>query len=192
MSYLDIAKKYKRGPQVITRKDAAIIAGETGLRPNWRCLDLGGGSGFLALFLANLVPNGSVTCYELRKEHAEIIKQNVKTSGFTNVKVVNKSADDFTGKNFDLITVDMKGAETVVEKAHRALKVGGFIAVYSPHIEQQIECRKALERCGFTKIKTSETVQKEWTSVHGFTHPVPSQLVHTGFVTIARKLAAAK
>ena len=187
MSYIDIAKKYKRGPQVITRKDAAIIAGETGLRPNWRCLDLGGGSGVLAPFLANLVPHGSVTVYEIKKEHFDIIKQNVKTSGFTNVKAVNKPSENFTGKNFDLITVDMKGAETIVAKAHRALKKGGFLAVYSPHIEQQIACRGAIEKAAFDKIKMLETVQKEWTSVHGFTHPVPSQLVHTGFVTIARK-----
>src|SRR3990167_8754384 len=100
MSYIDTERKYKRGPQIITRKDAGAIISETGLRPDWRCLDLGGGSGFLALFIANLVPNGSVICYEIRKEHAEIIKQNIKTAGFTNIKVVNKPAEDFTGKNF--------------------------------------------------------------------------------------------
>ena len=188
MSYIDIAKKYKRGPQVVTRKDAAIIAAETGLRPDWRCLDLGGGSGFLALFLANLVPNGSVTCYEIRKEHADIIKQNIKTSGFTNIKVINKPAENFTGKNFDLVTMDMKGAEGLVEKIHKALKKGGFLAVYSPHIEQQIACRVTIEKAKFERVKTIETVQKDWqVDTRGFTHPVPSQLVHTGFVTIARK-----
>ena len=188
MSYIDVVRKYKRGPQVITRKDAAIIAGETGLQSNWRCLDLGGGSGFLTLFIANLVPSGSVTCYEIRKEHADIIKQNIKTSGFANVRVVNKDGAQFAGKNFDLVPVDMKGSEDVMEKVYGALKKGGFLAVYSPHIEQQIACRKTMEKAGFTNIKTMETVQKEWkVDTRGFTHPVPSQLVHTGFLTIARK-----
>lgn len=187
-SYRDIDKKFSRGPQIITRKDAAAIVAETGLRHDWNCLDLGGGSGFLSLFLANLLTNGKITVYELRKEHAEIIKKNIEKSGFKNIKVVNKPAEDFTGKNFDLITVDMKNAENVVEKCHAALKENGWLCIYSPHIEQQIACRAAMEKTGFVKIKTVENTQREWSSVHGFTHPIPSQVVHTGFITIARKL----
>ncbi|MEK6887450.1 MAG: methyltransferase domain-containing protein [Candidatus Aenigmatarchaeota archaeon] len=187
MSYVDTERKYKRGPQIITRKDAGAIIAETGLQPNWKCLDLGGGSGFLALFLANLVPSGSVTTYEIKKEHAAIIKENISRSGFKNIKLVNKPGEEFTGKNFDLVTMDMKGAEKVIPKIYAALKQSGWLAVYSPHIEQQIACRKFMEKF-FKKIKTVENVQKEWTSVHGFTHPIPSQIVHTGFITIARKI----
>ncbi len=187
MSYLDIEKRYKRGPQIITRKDAAVIVSETGLCPQWKCLDLGGGSGFLSLFLANLVPKGSVTTYEKKKEHAEIIKNNVKLSGFKNVKVINKPAERFAGKGFDLVTADMKGTEKLVKKIHTALKLGGYFAVYSPHIEQQMACKKTMEKV-FKKIRTIETIQREWKiDTRGFTHPVPSQVVHTGYVTIARK-----
>lgn len=188
MSYIDIERKYKRGPQVITRKDAAQIVAAVGLQPNWKCMDLGGGSGFLALFLANLVPNGSVTCYEIKKEHAAIIKENISRSGFKNIKLVNKPGEDFTGKNFDLVTMDMKGAEKVIGKACTSLKKGGYIAVYSPHIEQQISIVSAMEKAGFGNIRTEENIQREWTSVAGFTHPKPSQVVHTGFITIARKI----
>lgn len=187
MSYIDIERKYKRGPQIVMRKDAGAIVARTGLQPNWRCLDLGGGSGFLALFLANLVPNGSVTTYEIKKEHADIIKKNMEASGLKNIKVVNKPAEKFTGSGFDLITMDVKGAEKIIPKVHKALRKGGFIAVYSPHIEQQISCRTAMEKSGFKYVVTIENSQKEWSSVHGFTHPIPSQTVHTGFLTFARK-----
>jgi tRNA (adenine57-N1/adenine58-N1)-methyltransferase len=181
--------KLKRGPQIITRKDAAIIVGETGLRPDWSCLDLGGGSGFLCLFLANLLTNGKVTTYEIKKENTDIIKENVKRSGLENIRVVNRPAEKFTGKNFDMITIDMKGAEDLIGKCFRALKNGGWLVVYSPHIEQQIECRKTMEEAGFTKIKTMENVQREWkVDTRGYTHPVPSQVVHTGFLTFARKI----
>src|SRR3989344_2749151 len=187
MSYIDTERKDKRGPQIVTRKDSAAIVAAVGLQPDWKCLDLGGGSGFLALFIANLVPNGSVTCYEIKKEHAAIIKENILRSGFKNIKLVNKPGEDFTGKNFDLVTMDMKGAEKVIPKIYTALKQNGWLVVYSPHIEQQIACRKSMEK-SFKKIKTVENVQKEWTSVAGFTHPIPSQIVHTGFITIARKM----
>lgn len=188
-SFADAMKKFRRGPQIITRKDAASIAAETGLRSDWHCLDLGGGSGFLALFLANLLPNGKITVYEIKKENAAIIKENAGRSGLNNVKVVSKPAEEFAGKNYDLITVDMKGAEKLVAKCFYALKQSGWLCVYSPHIEQQIRCRKSMEKAGFRKIKTIENAQKEWKiDTRGFSHPVPSQLVHTGFLTIARKI----
>lgn len=181
--------KLKRGPQIITRKDAASIVGETGLRPDWNCLDLGGGSGFLSLFLANLLTNGKVTTYEIKKENVDIIKENLRRLGLNNLRIVNKPAENFTGRNFDLITIDMKGAEGLVKKCFTALKKNGWLAVYSPHIEQQIECRKEMERAGFTRIKTIENVQREWkVDTRGYTHPVPSQVVHTGFLTFARKI----
>jgi len=188
-SFLDDIKKFRRGPQIVTRKDAGSIVAETGLRPDWNCLDLGGGSGFLSLFLANLLPKGKMTTYEIKKENCEIIKDNIKKSGLKNIRLLNKPAEKFTGKNFDLITVDMKGAEDLVKKCFNALKRNGWLVVYSPHIEQQIACRKAMEKSGFKKIKTLENVQKEWRiDTRGFSHPIPSQIVHTGYITFARKI----
>ncbi len=186
-SFRDI--KLKRGPQVITRKDASIITGETGLKADWNCLDLGGGSGFLSLFIANLLTSGKITTYEISPENSGIIKENAKRLGFTNIKIVNKPAEKFTGRNFDLITVDMKGAEDVVAKCYKALKANGWLVIYSPHVEQQISCRKEMEKAGFAGIRMIENVQREWkVDVRGFTHPIHSQLVHTGFITFARKI----
>jgi tRNA A58 N-methylase Trm61 len=150
---------------------------------------LGGGSGFLSLFLANLLSKGKIITYEIKKENADIIKENISKSGLKNIKIMNKPAEDFTGKNFDLITIDMKGAEKMAAKCYSALKKNGWLCVYSPHIEQQMECRKSMEKAGFRKIKTIENIQREWkVDIHGFTHPVPSQVVHTGFLTFGRKV----
>ncbi len=186
MSYIEIEKKFRRGPQIITRKDAGQIVAAVGLQPDWKCLDLGGGSGFLSLFIANLVPNGSVACYEIKKEHADIIKENIEKSGFKNIRLVNKPGERFAGSNYDLITMDFKNSENTVRRAHKALKKGGFLAVYSPHIEQQIKVAEAMEKLKFSHVSILENIQRRWTSVHGFTHPVPSQVVHTGFISVGR------
>ena len=187
-SYRDLEKKMKRGPQIITRKDAAVIVAETGLKPDWKCLDLGGGSGFLSLFIARFLTSGSITIYEIKKEHAEIVKENIKRSGFQNAKIINKPADKFTGKGFDLITMDMKDAEKLMEKCFKALKSRGWLAVYSPHINQQLVAKKNMEKAGFRNIYTIETIQRIWKiDTRGFAHPEHMQLVHTGFVTFARK-----
>ena len=187
MSYIDVEKKYRRGPQIITRKDAGLIVGKVGLQTNWKCLDLGGGSGFLSLFIANLVPFGSVVTYEIKKEHADIIKKNIEESGLKNIKLFNKPAEKFTGSGFDLVTMDVRGADKMIPKASRALKKDGFLAAYSPHIEQQIEVVKAMKKAGLD-AKIYENIEREWTSVEGFTHPRPSQVVHTGFIAVGRKL----
>ncbi len=187
-SHKDMERKLRRGPQIITRKDAAAIVAETGLKQDWKCLDLGGGSGFLALFLARFLAKGNIAVYEIKKENAEIIKENIKKSGFTNVKIINKPAEKFSGKGWDLITTDMKGAEKLMEKAHSALKSRGWLVVYSPHINQQLAAKKKMEKAGFRNIYTLETIQRLWKiDTRGFAHPEHTQLVHTGFMTFARK-----
>ena len=134
-STLDLLKKIKRMPQVILPKDVALIVAYTGLRSDWRVLDAGTGSGFLALFLSGLVKE--VISYEKRKEFADSVKKQVKKLGVKNLKIINK--DILLAKvkrKFDLITLDMKFAEDAVKKLDRNLKENGFFVVYSPHIEQ--------------------------------------------------------
>ena len=188
---IDLLKKAKRGPQIITPKDAGAIAAITGVTNGWRCLDAGSGSGFLALFLGNLVrPNGNVYTYEKKKENYEIVKKNIVHCGLEETVTV-KNADALKGfkeKNLDLITLDMQFAEKLAKRAYNALKPGGWLCVYSPHIEQQIKAVKAMEKEGFVHMKTVETIQREWKISHGFSHPRHSQVVHTGFITTGRKI----
>lgn len=185
----DLLRKAKRGPQIITPKDAASIAAVTGASTGWRCLDAGSGSGFLAVFLANLVgPQGKIFTYEIKKENCEIVRKNIRHCSLENVTAKNRDIrKGIAEKNLDLIVLDMPDAENVVKHAHNALKPGGWLCVYSPHIEQQIAAAKSMEKSGFACIKTIENIQREWKVSHGFAHPRHSQVVHTGFLTFGRK-----
>ncbi len=188
---IDMLRKCKRLPQVITPKDAAQIIAVTGASNGWKCLDAGAGSGFLAIFLGNAVaPDGRVTTYEISKEYAEAVKKNVRFCGLDDIiKVRNKDIlKGFTEKSLDLITLDMKHAELLIKKAHKALNHGGWLCVYSPHVEQQAKARKEISKLGFIYLKTTETIQREWTTDYGFSHPRYKGLMHTGFLTFARKL----
>lgn len=187
---LDLLRKCRRGPQIITPKDAGQIIALTGVTAGWKCLDLGSGSGFLSLLLGNAVaPGGSVVTYEKKKEFAANVIKNIKFCGLDKViKVKNQSAEKFSEKDLDLITTDIPDAEKLVKKCHRALKSGGWLCVYSPHIEQQVRVRAAMEKNGFIFIKTIETTQREWTSLRGYTHPAYGPIGFTGFVTTGRKV----
>lgn len=185
---IDLMKKSRRMPQIVTQKDAAQIAAVTGLTTGWKCLDFGGGSGFLAMFIGNLVkPGGTVITYEKKPEYAKNIVKNINFCGLQKIVAVkNTDAKKFTEKNLDLITMDVIDAEKYVKKCFNALKPGGWICVYSPHIEQQKKAVKEMEKY-FTHIRTIETIQRNW-QVSEYTHPIPSQLVHTGFMTFGRKV----
>jgi len=192
---LDILAKFKRGPQVITPKDAAALVGLTGVSSGWHCLDAGSGSGWLAAFIGNLIqPNGKLVSYERDERWFEVASENIRFCGLSKIVKIKKgdiakAPELKKADSLDLITLDAKEPELIVPKAARALKPGGFLAVYSPHIEQQIAVVGAMRKAKFGKIQSVETIQRPWRIGPGpFTHPEISGLLHTGFWTVGRKI----
>lgn len=187
INIIDILRKAKRGPQVVSAKDVGIIIAETGCNPTWRIVDAGTGSGFLALFLGNL--GCKVYTYENRKEFYNLAKNNIKSSGLRNIII--KNSDILKGikeKDLDMVTLDMKNAEKVIKHAHKRLKKSGWLVIYSLHIEQVQRVWKELEKYKFRNIKILENIQREW-QIEGdtFTRPKTRMLGHTGFLVFARK-----
>lgn len=182
-----LSKKAKRLPQIVMPKDASLILAYTGIRPDSLILDAGSGSGFLALFLAHYCSKGKVVTYEKRKEFAKVARKNIELTGLKNIILKEKDIlEGIDEKNVDLITFDMKNAEKVVKNAYFSLKVGGWLVVYSPYIEQVKEVVKEINELDFTEIKTIENVSREW-QVNHHTLPMRSGIMHTGFLTFARK-----
>lgn len=187
---LDILKSSRRMPQIVLPKDAGMIVAYTGVTSGWNVLDAGTGSAFLSMFLANIVYPGKVTSYEINSAYAKNALENVKKAGITNLEIINK--DVFTANlkgKYDLVTLDLKNSDKLVKKVYQAIKKGGWLAVYSPQIEQAKAVRKEMEnkQLQFTDIKTIENIVREWQVTDEYTHPVPSGLIHTGFLTFGRK-----
>jgi len=189
----DALARCNRGPQVVLPKDAAAMVGLTGVCSGWQCLDAGAGSGWLSSFVGNLIkPSGKLVTYERDERWFAVAKENIAKVGLSDIVKVKKGdvidATELKRENtLDLITLDVKEPELVAPKAAKALKPGGFIAVFSPHIEQQKRAIEAItETKKFSHVKTVETIQRPW-QVNGFTHPEISGLLHTCFLTVARK-----
>ncbi len=184
-----LEKKIKRLPQIIMPKDIALIISYTGIEPRSLVVDAGTGSGFLAMFLANYIKPGKVVTYENNKRFIKTTKNNIRISGLSKFirlkqKDILKGIDE---KNVDLITLDMKNAEKVINHAWKALKTGGYLVVYSPHVEQVISVWKEIKKKGFSYVKTVENIVREW-QVEKITRPKTIGLMHTGFLTFARKV----
>lgn len=184
-----LQKSAKRLPQIIMPKDVALILAYTGIDSGSLAVDAGTGSGFLSMFIANYIKPGRVVTYEIDRAAAKISKQNFKRVGLEkNIKMkqkdIRKGIDE---KNVDLVVLDMKYAERVVKHAYKSLKPGGWLAVYSPYIEQVKAVTEQIERKDFSKPKTVENIVREW-DVRSHTLPARSGIMHTGFLTFARKV----
>ena len=184
-----IEKKLKRGAQIVSPKDAALILAYTGIKPKSKIVDIGGGSGFLSIFLAWFLKESKITVYERDERWYKIIKENLKILGLKNVRV--KKADAFKGiseKNVDLITVDIKHPEKIVKFAYNSLKIGGWLVFYCPVIEEVIKLVKEIEKYKLTDPVMVENIVREWKVKEG-TRPKTKGLLHTGFLLFTRKFS---
>ena len=185
---VDFLNKAKRGPQVILPKDAGLIVSVTGCSPGWKVVDAGTGSGFLAIFLGNL--GCKVYTYEKKKNFYDLAKKNIEKSGLKNIKIKNSDiTKGIKERNVDMVTLDMKNPERVLKHAYNSLKSGGWLVVYSMHIEQIQKVWKESRKYEFGKFNILENLKREW-QIEGrtFTRPKTHMLAHTGFLTFMRKI----
>ena len=189
--FIDKWNSIKRGPQIITQKDAGFILSKLGISAGWRIVEAGSGSGALTAILANSVqPQGKIYSYDIKKEHLELAKQNVTHCGVS--EYVEFKQGDVTKKieeqEIDAIILDLPTPWDVISQAEKSLKKGGFLVVYTPTYEQLKKTYAAIETAEFTtpevftiqtqKIKVSEKI----------TRPENTGLMFTAFLVFSRKI----
>ena len=186
-SFIDLYKKIKRKAQIVPLKEIGVLITETGLNKKSNVVDAGSGSGAVACFLSNYVKK--IITYEIRKDHIDIVKQNLK---FLNIKnVVIKNKDIYKGideKDVDVIFLDLPEPWNVVKHASKSLKIGGFLVSYSPTIPQIMDFVNAVrsnERLLY--LKTIEIIKREWEVNERIVRP-KSNVLHSGFLSFARKI----
>ncbi len=186
----DLLQKIRRVPQVVLPKDAAQLVAHTGLGPGDLVVDGGTGSGALALFMGHLVrPDGRVVSYEIREDFAEVARENIRLAGLEGVVEV-KLRDIREGieeREVDVVTLDLPCPEEVVPHAERALKPGGYLAVFTPTVDQLQRLYPQLRRFGFAELRTLECLVRDWEVREGCTRPSTRMLGHTCYLTVARK-----
>ncbi|MEM0475811.1 MAG: methyltransferase domain-containing protein [Candidatus Norongarragalinales archaeon] len=182
--------KLKRGPQVVLPKDAGLIAAFTGVGSGDHCVDVGAGSGWLAVFLANIVgEKGRVWSYEYREDFAELAERNAKKAGFDGViEIVRKDASrGIEQKNVDVVTLDCADSDELLPIAFECLRKGGACVGYLPHVEQVKQFVFAASAAGFKVERVVEGIVREWLVRERGCRPENTGLTHTGFLVFLRK-----
>ncbi|MFC1454670.1 tRNA (adenine-N1)-methyltransferase [Candidatus Undinarchaeota archaeon] len=180
----DLLRKIKRMPQIVTFKDAGIIASYTGLNKEDVVIEAGTGSAALCIFMSGIAKK--IYTHEIREDFFEGVKKNLEMVGAKNVVLRNKDITKGVREKCDVFVLDMGSPELAIDTVKKSLKPGGFLVVYSPVIEQVQRVYKVLDE-GFTEIRTKEIIEREWDIGNNKTRPMTQKIGHTAFLTFARK-----
>ncbi len=179
-------RRLKRSPQVILPKDIGMIIAYTGIGKESVCLDAGTGSGWLAVSLARICKE--VTSYDVRQDFLDIAARNRDAEGLANLELKNA---DFTKKvserNADLVTLDMPNSEKALRNARLALKEGGYVVGYLPHMEQVKRFVDKATKLGFKEITTIETIVRDMLVREEGMRPSTKGVWHTAYLVFAEK-----
>ncbi|MCL5441024.1 MAG: methyltransferase domain-containing protein [Candidatus Marsarchaeota archaeon] len=182
-------RRLKRGPQVILPKDIGIVLAYTGVGRESRCVDAGAGSGWLAVSLARVCKE--VTTYDTREDFLKIVEKNRKAEGLENL-ILRKGdvTKKIYEKDVDLVTLDLPNSDRAVGKAYRALREGGQIFGYLPHVEQVKKFVAKMERYGFSDIVVLEAIVRDMLVRKEGSRPSTKGVWHTGYLVFGCKKAA--
>ena len=182
-----------RGAQVIYPKDIGPILILADIFPGARILESGVGSGALTSALLRAVgPTGSVTGYEIRDDFARRAVQNVHGFLGEDVPLEVQVRDVYEGidvHDVDRVVLDLPEPWRVVKHAADALVPGGIMIAYLPTILQVGRLREELGSAPFAQVESLEVLQRGWHVEGQSIRPDHRMVAHTGFLTVARRLA---
>ncbi|MFH0967481.1 MAG: methyltransferase domain-containing protein, partial [Methanobacteriota archaeon] len=123
----------KRSGAPMLPRDIGLVIGLTGMNKCDRVLDAGTGSGIAAIFFSGVA--GEVVSYERKEEFAELARKTVRDAGITNLQIITGDIHRETGK-YDIVHLDLGLTPDHVRHAQTLLSPGGYLACYSPFLEQ--------------------------------------------------------
>jgi tRNA (adenine57-N1/adenine58-N1)-methyltransferase len=172
----------KRSGAPMLPKDIGLVIACTGMNRNDRVLDAGTGSGIAAIYFGGIARE--VKTYEIKPDFARLAEKNIREARLRNVEVIAGDVLSAEGV-FDVVHLDMMIGPEHVARAHSILEPGGYLACYTPFIEQMATVIDAAQDV-FPDVHTHELIEREMTRSNRGTRPSTS-VCHSGYVTIARK-----
>ncbi len=191
----DYVLSMPRGATIIYPKDAAMIVGVADIKPGVRVLESGIGSGALSLSLIRSVgDSGHVHSIEIRDDFAQISRSNVINYFGHEPKNWELTVGAFQEQKFkpewDRVILDMLAPWECVQTAADALVPGGVILAYVATTTQLSKFAEALKESDlFTEPESTETIVRGWHHEGLAVRPQHRMIGHTGFLTIARRMA---
>ncbi len=191
---MDYTLEMPRTTGLVYPKDAAFILLWADVFPGARVLEAGLGSGALTLSLLRAIgPRGSLVCYEVRPDFVARAMANLERFVGYPPSLVIREHDVYEGiveRELDRVILDLPEPWRVVPAASVALRPGGIFCSYNPSIVQVQRTVEALrEQGGFAAIESIEVLYRSWVVRGDAVRPEQQMIGHTGFLTVAHRLA---
>ena len=141
----------------------------------------------LAVSLANVAKK--VTSYEWREEFAELAEKNAKRAGVSETLEIKRKnvIEGIDEKEVDLVTLDLADSDKAVMHAHAALRKGGMVFGYLPHVEQARRFFEACTAAGFVDVQMLEAINRSYLVREAGVRPENTGLTHTAYLVFATK-----
>lgn len=185
-SFHDEYNELERGPQIMMRKDIGHLITACGITGDTRVLDAGTGSGALAIYLSRVADH--VTTVERDEDTVQVARKNAEVLG-DDITVRHgdiKDLDTVRG-DYDVVTLDVPGVWEALPTVNDALRIGGFMAAYTPHISQVqhlvSEAPQSLHHQSTVDVSVTS-----WNVGEDILRPETSGVKHTGFISTFRRI----
>lgn len=186
----DLFDELDRSGAPMIPRDVGLVIGLTGVMAGDDVLDVGTGTGILAITLASL--GAAVRTYERDAGAAATARENVRRSGVDDRVTVIEA--DATGVDladeapFDLVTLDTADAAAIAAEAGGVLRSGGSLASYSPFVEAARDTAEAARTAGLVDVTTIEPLHRTMDFDERGSRPSTAPVGHTGYLTVGTHL----
>ena len=186
----DFIEIMDRRCSILIQKDIGTVLARTGLGAGDKVVDSGTGAGAIALNFGNVVgQTGKVYTYEIREDFAEVALKNIENFGIKNIEVKNKDIKlGIDEDNVDLVFLDLPKPFEIFEDVYASLKLGGWLAVYAPYIDQAEIAYRVAKKLGFYDLEIIETLERGLEVRPQGVRPKTRMVGHSGYLVFARKL----
>ncbi len=187
----DLITEIKRNTQIIYPKDIGYIVMMMGIGPGVHVLEVGTGSGALTTAFAFLVGvSGRVISYDNREQMRNLARNNLARLGLldrVNLKI-GDAADGFVERDVDAIFLDMPNPYDYLSQVKISLKLGGFLGMILPTVNQVNKILLALRENDFAFAEVCEILLRFYKPDWERLRPTDRMVAHTGYLVFARSV----
>lgn len=183
-----------RSAQVIYPKDLGTLLIWADIFPGARVVEAGVGAGALSIALLRAIgPQGRLFSYELRADFIQWAQKNIARYFGPAPQwsvVIGDVASDLDQVDIDRVILDLPEPWHAIERVWKALRPGGILLCYLPtvlQVKSLVDALRGDQR--FACIETAETLMRFWHLKGMSARPQHRMIAHTGFLTVARRLA---
>lgn len=192
-------KSLQMRTQILYRPDICMIIGNLNVKPGSIIIEAGTGSASLSLSIIRaLLPTGKLFTYEFNEARAVQAKAEFELMGLAQCvvsehrDVIEKGLENEAMGKADAVFLDLPSPWLVVQNAFDVLVQGGALCTFSPCIEQVQKNCVEMEKAGFHRIRTVETLARPFNaklleSRLIIQHNHQDERLHTGYLSFAYK-----